>query len=237
MSGVALCSPTGTYSIQTDLFSGLNQIQVRDFSLTDVPGPVSNIINVTYEPPAQPSTPQTSNSSATGAISKAGTAPLILKTNFVFQGYFRGESAPLDLSVEGGTPPYAIDVSWGDGQRSLASRAVAGEFTLEHKYQKAGGYKGSYPVIVTASDATGRQTYLQLLSIINDPPAAAAGSTTTPPTISLLTGTPDWLRHVVRYIWPGYGILLLMLTSFWLGERRELHALRPGLRRTRRRTA
>jgi hypothetical protein len=41
------------------------------------------------------------------------------------------------------------------------------------------------------------------------------------------------LHFLGRYIWPSYGLVLLMLLSFWLGERREHQILKPRLRRPR----
>lgn len=230
-SGVSLCDATGSYQMQTALFPGVNRLQIQDYSLTDVAGPASPEVTVTYNPPAPPvtsgSTGSTNSSSAPATI----TEPLVLKSSFLFQGYYRGESAPWSLDVEGGQPPYAISADWGDGTRDLISRPAAGDFDLAHSYEKAGGYKGSYPVLFTVSDAAGTKSYLQLMAIINNPPAAAGSTHPTQPNITLLGSTPDWLHHLVRYVWPSYGVLLLMLSSFWLGERREFHLLKPQLRK------
>jgi len=214
-SGVALCSAGGTYELQTGLFPGDNLLQVQDFSFTDVPGPLSNVVDVVYSPP----TPIAPVVTSSGVLAE----PLVLKTDFKFQCYYHGESTPWAVDVEGGQPPYAIAVDWGDGSHDVISRLHAGTFNLAHTYKKAGAYKGSYPVIFSASDANDSKAYLQLLSIINNPPA---GPASTKPTLGATSSTPDWLKHVLRYIWPSYGIVLLMLTSFWLGERREFHLLR-----------
>ncbi|HVW23232.1 MAG TPA: hypothetical protein VHB51_01985 [Candidatus Saccharimonadales bacterium] len=216
-SGVVLCSASGAYEIETGLFPANNQLQVQDFSFTDVPGPLSNLVNVTYSPPSPPATV-----GSTSTVTVNPAEPLVLKTNFKFQGYYHGQNTPWAVDIEGGQPPYAIAVDWGDGNHDVISRLQAGTFNLTHTYQKAGGYKGSYPVVFSASDTGGSKTYLQLLSIINNPPAGAA---TAKPTIAH-GSTPDWLRQVAHYIWPSYGVVLLMLISFWLGERREFHHLK-----------
>jgi hypothetical protein len=237
-SGVALCDAAGSYGLQTDLFPGLNRLQVQDYSLTDAAGPLSDTIEVVYEPPMPPPTGGTTASSPTHPSGQT-IPPLVVKTNFIFQGYYRGESTPWTLDVEGGTPPYAVEVVWGDGEHSLISRPNAGSFDLSHIYKSAGAYKGSYGVVVTASDSAGQQTYLQLLSIINNPPNAAGstGGKAKPPSISFLATTPDSLKRLTAYLWPGYGMVVLMLISFWLGERRELHVLRPYLKGAHRRRA
>jgi len=125
------------------------------------------------------------------------------------------------VSIEGGQAPYAIAVEWGDGQHSLLSQATSGNFAITHTYQKAGGYHGSYSIKVSATDAVGQQTNLQLLTIVNAQPNAAIGQL-------LATGGDgsSGLQQALRYIWPSYGMIVLMVASFWLGERQELFHLR-----------
>lgn len=224
-SGVALCSAVGDYSIQTALFPGVNQLQVRDFSPTDVGGPMSNIVTVTYNPPTPPPATTSTSSGGKPAGSPGNIAePLIFKTTFSYLGYYTGTTTHWDLDLEGGNPPYAISADWGDGQRSLISRPRAGTFTLDHQYKKAGGYKGSYVVNFSAIDQDSNQTFLQTMSIINNPPAGLG--TTHKPTPTIGNGTTTYLRTLLRYVWPGYAIVLLMLISFWLGERREFSYLK-----------
>jgi len=38
---------------------------------------------------------------------------------------------------------------------------------------------------------------------------------------------------MVSYVWSGYGVVILMLFSFWLGERRELGYVRIHIKRHR----
>ena len=220
-SGVALCSAVGDYSLQTALFPGVNQLQVRDFSPTDVGGPLSNTVTVTYNPPQPPP----STTSTSGKPNSGGTIaePLIFKTTFSYLGYYTGTTTQWALDLEGGNPPYAISADWGDGQHSLLSRTKAGTFTFTHQYKKAGGYKGSYVVSFSAVDSDNQQTFLQTMAIINNPPAGA-GSTKPTPTVG--GGSSSYLHTLLRYVWPGYAIVLLMLISFWLGERREFSYLK-----------
>jgi hypothetical protein len=262
-SGVGLCDVTGAYQIQTGLFPGTNQLQVRDFSLTDVAGPISNLITMTYNPPTPPvqvtsggsttesstgqgNSPSTTN---TGGPIVAGE-PLIFKTSFNYEGHYVGDTSTWQLDIEGGTAPYAISVDWGDGQHSLISEARAGTFNIDHVYKQPGGYRGSYVTKFTASDSDGTQTFLQLLAIVNNPPAGAAssgnsssgqskagsGGTGTSSgsgsnAVSGITRTSSYVLTLMKYIWPSYGFVLLMLFSFWLGERREYQHLRPHLKK------
>jgi hypothetical protein len=248
-SGVALCDATGSYQLQTDLFVGTNQLQVRDFSLTDVPGPMSNVVSVIYTPPIPPPTAgpgaNSSSGNATSALGNSAGAsvnspaaqaePLIFKTNFTYQGQDIGAAASWQVDIEGGTAPYAISVDWGDGSHSLISQTQAGTFTIDHTYKKTGAYKGSYVVKFSASDANGAQAFLQLLGIVNNSPNAAGSTRYKPPIGSFSSNTPAYLNGLMKYVWPGYGIVVLMLASFWLGEQREYHYLpKPRFKRPKR---
>lgn len=229
-SGVALCQANGTYSLQTGLFVGNNQLQAQVFSSTDVPGPMSNSVTVVYAPPVQPTLPGAANSATP-------TDPLIFKTDFNYTGHYTGKTSTWRLDISGGNPPYAIFVDWGDGTTSLISRLHAGVFSIDHTYKKAGGYKGSYVIRLKASDTQGAQTFLQLLTIVNNPPSATGTTSKS----NLLGGGPDttqtYLQKIFDYVWPSYGLVVLMLTSFWLGERRELKLRIPRHKKARHRHA
>lgn len=246
-SGVALCEADGTWELSAGLFVGINQLQARVFSPTDVPGPLSNIVVVTYQPPVPPEEPgqtpgDTKSPSTTSTPSKpqprydaGGTliAPLIFQTDFVYNGHYVGDAVSWPVHLEGGIAPYAVSVDWGDGTQELISRPKPGVFGIQHTYKKAGAYKGHYVIKLSASDAEGERAYLQLLTIINNPAGAAAtGRTGLPGGIG--NGAPDYVINILKYIWPSYGVVVLMLLSFWLGERREYHLLLPRLKKARR---
>lgn len=241
-SGVALCDATGHYQITTDLFPGVNQLITYDYSFTDAQGPASNMISVTYTPPPPPpvSTGNGGSSSGGSTSGAAGSSktpynpsspsaygipePLVLKSHFTFLGFYVGQPATWQINIEGGTGPYAIDAEWGDGKQQLYSQADAGTVALQHTYDRTGGYHGSYVVKITATDAQGDQTFLQLLAIISPQPKSVAATTGQP---SNWGGLGHFFSsfnfsHALGYAWSAYGMVLLMLISFWLGERREV---------------
>ncbi len=247
-SGTALCDTNGTYQLSIDLFAGANQLVAKVYNFTDVPGPASAPITVYYDPP-QPSvipdapTPATSTSSKSKPAAQGFSVnaapnssaplttivPLTLSTDFTIHGYYVGQQSIWQLDLGGGAAPYALAVEWGDGSNSVASRGEAGPVRLTHTYEKPGGYHGNYVVKFTATDAAGSQTYLQLLVIVNSRMPSTVGSTS-PNDGGYASGMLHTLRN---YIWPSYGVVVLMLASFWLGERREYRILKPRLRRTR----
>ena len=232
-SGVVLCDGSGHYSLQTGMFPGINQLQVRDFNLADVPGPLSNLVTVTYQPPNGTPAVNTNTSANSGsAPTKTLPEPLIFKTTYTFQGHYTNQSTTWQLDLEGGTVPYSISVDWGDGSHSLLSRPSAGVFSMTHTYQKPGGYRGNYVVTFSASDAKGQQTFLQLMTIVNNPPPGAAATTSHRGSAGTIVGAaPGFLQQLFHYVWPVYLLIILLLTSFWLGERREYHHLRPQLKK------
>ena len=238
-SGSAICGPLNTYSIQTDLFSGSNALITHVYSKFNVAGPNSNQVIVTYDvpintPPAANSTPAqvgTGNAGFTQPSNQPGL-PLLLKSNFQYVGHSLGQPVSYQFEIIGGTAPYAVSLNWGDGTTSTYSYKNSGPFSVSHTYSKASQYQNSYKIMVTGGDASGAQTFLQALAIVNDRPtvplASTHGSGNQPG-----VGFSQQLQNLMKYIWPTYGVILLMFATFWLGELRELDILRhkPGKQR------
>ena len=208
-AGSALCGVDNKFSLNIDLFPGANELKARVFNYGETEGPVSEFVlayynsSTTSPPPTAPIVPSDS-SPYTG---------LLLKTETAYKGYKLGDTVHWKLEITGGSPPYAISVDWGDGKSSLLSRDVPGLFEITHVYEKTGGYRGGYPIVLKSSDINGLQAYLQLVVIVTNPVAKAsvtpgAGTTHIP------------FSNAMRNAWSLYGIALLMTVSFWLGERR-----------------
>jgi len=235
-SGVALCNANGNYSLSIDLFKGTNHLVAYDYSFSDRQGPPSNSVTVYYERSfaatgSFANTPYNPSSPSSASLPE----PLLLKSNFTFLGYYIGQPASWKIDVEGGTAPYAVSAQWGDGKQQLYSQAQAGSLNLQHVYAATGGYRGSYVVKITATDAAGDQAYLQLLAIVSPRPKTVVQSSGNNQSSSGSTNLFSSLspERLVDYTWSGYCVVLLMLFSFWLGERREFHHLRDRLKRPR----
>lgn len=219
--GTVLCSGSGTFQLQIDIFPGVNQLTAQDYNITDDAGPTGNTITVYYDVPQQPTNPTTPASPApvpttSPSPSQPAVAPFEIGTNFKYQGYKVGQVLYWTFTAGGGNTPYAINVDWGDGTNSVISQKDAGNFVASHRYKAAGnGPKNSYIVKVSAADSSGRKTFLQLFVIVNPTwlPNIVASSLPTGPHIN-----NNWLLLA----WPAYLVLLLMLASFWLGEREEI---------------
>lgn len=136
----------------------------------------------------------------------------LILTDKAYQGLLAGETAEYIIEVVGGNKPYAFSVNWGDGTVDLISVATAGRHYLKHQYQGA----GTFQISISGSDNRDQKASLQLLAIVRGPVAAASISD----------------RGILLIVWPIYVALLLMLASFWLGERHEDHIwVESGFRR------
>jgi hypothetical protein len=209
MSGSAICSGS-TFQMSIDLFSGRNDLVAHVFNVTDDEGPVSSTVTIYYDKP-QPTGHSTINPT---------TNPLLLRTDFLYKGYYIGQKVEWSLAINGGRLPYAISIDWGDGHNDVISRSSEGEFTIKHIYSHIGGYHNSYQITVKASDVAFDSAYLQFFVIVNqrnDSGLAGNIYSKTPPSLG---------NHWLWLAWPAYAFVLIMFFSFWLGEREELIILR-----------
>ena len=233
MSGSAICY-NGRFDTLVDLFPGKNIIVAHVFNETDDEGPVSSSLDLYYDPPQSS---QIDLETAQSSPDQNKTLPLLLRTAFVYKGYYVGQEVEWPIEISGGTPPYALNVDWGDGVNDLISRVQDGELKLTHTYSKPGGYKGSYSVKVKASDSADQQAYLQYFLIVN-PAGIISGINNKPAPLCVgysghfyaadLSCSVQRILHKTSWLWvawPFYIILVLMTMSFWLGEREEFLSL------------
>ncbi|HUC96129.1 MAG TPA: hypothetical protein VMR16_00490 [Candidatus Saccharimonadales bacterium] len=209
-AGSTPCSSSGLYSIDTDLLYGANTLIARVYDALNQPGPDSNSVVVYYDAlPAQ-----------AGAVTSLdlGGAQLLIDTNAVFRGTFPGQTLKVPISVLGGTPPYAIDIQWGDSTNKVVPRNDNVGFTTDHVYNQAGTYQAS----IQASDAQGRVAFLSFASIVNGQGSVdSTGVVSSAATNNLLV------------LWPLYVASIAVVVSFFIGEKREkrvlkLHRLEPN---------
>ena len=211
-SGSVLCSASNTFALKSDLFLGKNTLIARVFNYAEVEGPVSQPVVVYYEKPS-------------GKPPKVVTNQLFLDSDTIFRGYFINQKIDWPVEIGGGVPPYAVSIDWGDGDNDVISLKKAGRFNITHSYSEPGGYKGSYQLIIKASDGEGAKAYLELVVIVNDIKNTVTATTIGPDDSELLSFWKNLYRQILL-MWPFYLLALLLLFSFWLGERREYNLLR-----------
>lgn len=202
-AGSTTCSSTGTYSLDVDLLIGENILIARVYDALNQAGPDSNSVTVFYD--ALP--PQ---NGPTSSFDFGGTQ-LLLNTDAVFRGSFPGEEMVMPIEIIGGTPPYALNIQWGDLTNKVVPRNDNFGFSVSHTYKKGGVYQ----VGLQASDSTGRVAFLTVAAIINGQPDPSIVAATTP------TKT-----NTLLLLWPLYVGLIAVVISFWLGEQREKQVLR-----------
>jgi hypothetical protein len=200
--GSVLCQ-NGRFRIPVDLVIGRNDLTALPYNALDEEGPAGNTVTVTLN-------------QAPGGF--GFSTELILQSVNYYRGTEPGLEITWPIEIIGGQAPYAVSVDWGDGTSDLITRLAPGPFTVKHTYKRTGtGYLNSFPLIIRATDAAGHTAYLQLTTIVNDATAGPSQKSTDQPLNNLLL------------IWPLLIVLLLMIISFWLGERREKRIMRRQL--------
>lgn len=138
---------------------------------------------------------------------------LTMTSDYKYQAYRQGQSASWKLALAGGRAPYQVVVDWGDGSTSRLARQDQAEFTISHTYQSPEVSDEQYAVVVTAKDASGTTTVLQLSAAIKSTALAASGQR------SLWLGFVASVQQWLWVVWPVYIAVVLMALSFWIGER------------------
>lgn len=201
-AGSTLCTSQGIYSFEIDLLFGENRLVAQVYDALNQAGPPSDSVVIFYDGiPPQPSPINSLD---------FGGSQLLLNTDSVFRGTFPEQTFSLPVSIIGGTPPFAVNVQWGDSNNAVISRNDNVNFNATHSYARA----GTYQVTLQASDSVGRVAFLTVAAIVNGAPDSLAGTTGT-------TSTPNQLLA----LWPLYVSLVAIVVSFWLGELREKRIL------------
>lgn len=200
-AGSTVCTDKGTFSLEVDLLIGQNSVVARVYDALNQAGPDSNIVIVYYD--ALPNPADSLNSF------NFGGNQLLLNTDAVFRGIFPEQTMTVPLDILGGTPPYAVNIEWGDATNKVVPRNDNATFNVTHEYKKPGVYQ----VVFQATDAGGRVAFLTVAAIVNGQPdpVAATAPVATPGQLLLL--------------WPIFVGAVAVTVSFWLGEQREKRVL------------
>ncbi len=208
-AGAAFCEGNGSYKMSIDLLVGSNALTAQAFNALDKGGPSSNPVTVNYNLPGLTA------AQAPGAFEPVKTPAnqLLINTVNYHKGLRVGDVLGWPIELVGGKPPYAVSIGWGDGKTDLISRGLPGRFDIKHVYDKAGpGYQGSQTIVVKATDSEGSTAYIQLVTIVNNGNKQVAAAS------SLFSGK-------LGLAWPLVLLAVLVVVSFFLGERREKHIL------------
>lgn len=202
-AGSTTCDESGKYELEIDLLIGQNILIAKVYDDLNQPGPDSNAVTVFYDALGAQASPITSLD--------FGGAQLLLNTDAVFRGVFPEKELAVPIDILGGTPPYALNVQWGDSTNKVIPRNDNVTFNATHTYKRP----GTYQISLQASDSQGRVAFLTVAAIVNGQPGITAGTTPT-------TARP---LSTLLALWPLYTALVAMVASFWLGEWREKRIL------------
>jgi hypothetical protein len=201
--GAAVCT-NGRYEVLISLFLGNNSVLARAYNANDVASPDSTPISVQLVLPGY-----TFNSTDLLNTFGAPAGQFYLTGDLTHGGASVGQKMTWPLQAQGGQPPYALSISWGDGTTEVLNRGDAGAFEISHVYEKAGDYR----VIIKAVDQQGNKSYLQLVAQVHGD-AAVVGA------IGKAKNGYD-KSFVLRLAWQLLLAAIIIFLSFWLGERRE----------------
>ncbi len=194
----------GSFSLQTDLFVGVNELIARVYDDLDQPGPDSNIVNVTF------------NSNAIGAPNR-----VTLTSIFAKKGANPGQELQWPILLSGGTGPFAFSVNWGDSSEpDLFSKPFNGTIDLSHIYKEP----GIFNIVVKVVDANGITAYLQLVGVANGPLSQEIGGSDTED--SGITTS----RKIIIW-WPSALLIPFIISTFWLGKHHMLKVMKKRIMR------
>jgi hypothetical protein len=201
-AGSTTCNNAETYSLDVDLMINKNILIARVYDSINQAGPDSNSVIVYYDALPPQAGPLTSLD--------FGGAQLLLNTDAVFRGTFPGQVMYVPIDILGGTPPYAINIQWGDSTNKVIPRSDNAGFKASHIYTKA----GTYQISIQATDLT-------VAAIVNGQPGAIGQSGT-----SANTSSNTSMMNQLLVLWPTYTGATAVVASFFLGEQREKRLLR-----------
>lgn len=209
LAGAVFCEG-GQFSVDIDVFLGSNALVARPYNANNIAGPDSGIVTVRRDVGGQAGSPNP----ATAANQ------FFITSDVQYKGISTGQKLTWPLIISGGQAPYAVSISWGDGDTDLISRSQAGPFEASHTYEKGGdGPQNSYDITVLATDGAGTKSFIHLVTIVSGNEPTLAGS---------IKAGYNW-SNTLRIAWQLIILAIVIIISFWLGERREAFLLKRKL--------
>lgn len=211
LAGSTVCDSSGEFSLSIALLPGRNDLTALNYDSLNQPGPVSpTVVVYLVEPDSNSGTGGGTSSSPiiSHPVPSPATA-FYISTDYELRGLKKDYPFSWSLIITGGTAPYGIEVDWGDGSKEILNQNQAGLLELGHTYSRS----GDHTIRITARDATGRTTYIELVAIVDGPKEAISVPATT-----TTTELPSyWMASTILV----YGLLLMTLVWFWIFEHRH----------------
>lgn len=223
-AGSDICAPGGTFSLQVTIIEGKNTLLARTRDSLDQYGPDSTQIIVTLVL-SEDSTSENTGDSSIGESSSSSKnssndteLPLLIFTESVQRGVQPEQNIQVAYEIEGGQPPYAVLIDWGDSSSAaIAPHKKSGDFSGEHSFLRPGQYKVSLRV----NDSADNSATIQTIVIVNGETnkvfsfAAITCGLGSDSSSALLCSAVNGINSV----WPAFLITSSLTVSFWLGEK------------------
>src|SRR5665647_2236349 len=182
--GSGQCTPVGTFSVPVSLQERTYSIVATVVTITGDNGESSLPHTLTYKAPTSSSSTNPSKSTSTSSNSgkpretTTASAGLEILSDKPFVVYGSVSDAVWSGYFKGGTTPYVITISWGDGSTQTYKNVGRDRQIYSHRYNRLKAYQ----ITVTVKDAADRsisQTFAAATPIIFDNGSAGAGITQT----------------------------------------------------------
>jgi hypothetical protein len=244
ISGVSYCLSTGLYEIQTDLTPGVNHLVAQAYNFDNIAGPASPQIRIIYNAPVIKSLSATVAPAASQPIVEVANSPitptdtqsnqpgigsLLLTAQYHYQAFTTQNTYSWQMNLSGGAPPYSVSADWGDGSKSNFFFNTDPVFTITHHYANS----GTFAVVVNSVDNLQEKVVFQLTAMIRESGSSKVAVNKVKNNSGVITivnklGLLKYAHRLMWLIWPSYLIIVLMVISFRLGEKRQLQRLLTG---------
>lgn len=186
LAGVGSCL-TGNFTVDLVLIKGANQLQAKVYNITDNEGPASPPLTIILD-----SASLSESTSADFFIPQKNNDPPIFPTtsllslqfSYNYRVYHTNQPWYSEFRVQGGSPPYRVEINWSDGTNASQTLTSPGVFIISHAFSQAGAYQPT----ITVRDSLGTLASLQTLIIVEvnqKPSVPATASPSTPILISV----------------------------------------------------
>lgn len=220
-NGSAQCL-ANTFEFTVTLGKNVNTLRVQAYNFSDEAGPVSSSITVFYAALTPSAAPNTAVPRPSFSPANTSDSPLRIIADYTYSVHKSEHPIQLNLALTGGAAPYAVAIDWNDGKITPIARQDTSAFTTDHVYAKKPRIH-TYVIKIAVSDLHGNTDYIQLMTVV-DGEEVVSKSGSTSQTLTP-TNTVDRLQSLLKYIWPVYIIVVLMVLCFYLGEREEYRIL------------
>ena len=213
--GSTNCQANNTFRVNISLALGLNTLVARTSSISLAYGPDSQPLSLTFTPP--PPSASTPDGISPATASENAASDLVITSEQPVAIMNDTNTVTIEIKVDGGTSPYTIVINWGDGSTETQKVAGPGVYQFTHTYASPNIYR----VLASVTDVLGVTKVFQFI-VTSTAPQAATAEKPTSETPAKATDSKGRNYFLLLGAFIGLFVLLIIfLSSFWLGRRYE----------------